>query len=237
MSYIVGEIVLKGAKDAFSSPGLVLITTFFAFGALANSIGANLLTALGLTAFVFAIPGQVVLLDEVSRNSSLVAVFIATSLTAIRLFPLTMSLMPVMRTKNTPRWLVYLLAHFIAVTVWVQSMIALPKIQKECRISYCLGLCMCLLALTSIATILGFLAASHLPSNINAALLMVTPIYFFLSLFFTAKSKQDQYAFLFGAILGGAFMFIVPEFALIAAGFIGGTIAYFLERSGDSNND
>ena len=125
--------VRLGIKDALGPPGLVLAITFFAFGALAKTLGAPLLAALGLTAFVFAIPGQVVLLDELGRDGSLIAAFIATTLTSIRLFPLTMSMLPVLRGPATTKATEFFIAHFIAVTVWVQSMLALPNIEREQR--------------------------------------------------------------------------------------------------------
>ncbi len=229
------QTALKGVTDSLGSPGLVLIVTFFAFGSLANSLDAPLMSALGLTAFVFAIPGQVVLLDELARGSSPFAAFLATTLTALRLFPLTMSMMPLLRSDKTPKSHEVFLAHFVAVTVWVQSMLALPDIEKTNRTSYCTGLVTGLLTLTLVSTYFGYISASYLPSGITAILLMVTPIYFFLSLIEVSKNRADQLAFLFGTVFGAVLIFVAPSYALLISGLGGGTLAYYLARNTSSN--
>ena len=75
---------LNGARTSLSPAGMVLFLTFFAYGALVASSGLPLELGLGLTIFVFAIPGQVVLVDEIARGSGLVAAGLLTTLTAIR---------------------------------------------------------------------------------------------------------------------------------------------------------
>ena len=220
----------KGVRTALAPAGLVLILTFFAFGALVKATDLPLIFGVSLTLFVFAIPGQVVLVDELARNAIPFAIFMSVMLTAIRLLPLTLSLMAVLRTPQTPKWLLYLLAHFIAVTVWVQSMISLPKLPKEQRAIHCLGLCMGLLGLTTLSTITGFYTAHLLPPIAVAATLMVTPTYFFLSLITTSQTFTDRLAFLLGVLLAIPLALYWPQLALLGAGLIGGTLAYLIGR-------
>ncbi len=223
---------LSGAKTSLAPAGLVLFFTFFAYGALVASSDLPIELGLGLTIFVFAIPGQVVLVDEIARGSSLITAGIVTTFTAIRLLPLTVSLLPVLRSKNTPKWLEFAIAHFIAVTVWVQSMINLPRLPKEARAIHCLGFCLALLLFTSFGTVLGFYAAHLLPPDIAAATLMVTPIYFFLSLLETSKRKTEKIAFALGLALAIPLTIWSPNWALIGSGLIGGTIAYIIAKKG-----
>lgn len=222
---------VTGAITALSPPGLVLIVTFFAFGALVSSLDLPFELALGMTIFMFAIPGQVVLVDELARGGSLITAAIATTFSAIRLMPLAFSMMPILRTDNTPKWKEILISHFIAVTVWTQSMLSLPHIEPKHRADHCLGFCLALLVLTITATIIGFNFAHHLPKYLASASLMVTPIYFFLSLFKTASNKTDQLAFFMGTIIAIPMVLYTPEIALIGAGLIAGTFAYYVQSA------
>ncbi len=232
------QIFLVGAKTSLSPAGMVLFLTFFAYGALVASSNLPIELGLGLTIFVFAIPGQVVLVDEIARGSSLITAGLLTTFTSIRLLPLTVSLLPVIREENTPKWLEISIAHFIAVTVWVQSMVNLSPLPKDQRALHCLGFCIGLLLFTSCGTIIGFYAAHFLPSNIAAATLMITPIYFFLSLIETAKRETERLAFLLGITLAIPLTIWSPNWALIGSGLIGGSVAYFsVKRSQRDQRD
>lgn len=224
------QFFFEGTRTSFSPAGMILFITFFAYGALVSGSNLPLEVGIGLTIFVFAIPGQVVLVDEIARGSSLITAAIVTTFTAIRLLPLTVSMLPVVRNKTTPKWMEVVICHFVAVTVWTQSMMVLPTLPREQRASHCLGFCCGLMVLVTIGTCLGFYAAHMLPKNIAAATLMVTPIYFFLSLFNTAKVIVEKLAFAFGTIIAIPLIFMVPNFSLIGSGLIGGTLAYLIGR-------
>lgn len=224
------QFFFEGTRTSFSPAGMILFITFFAYGALVNGSNLPLEVGIGLTIFVFAIPGQVVLVDEIARGSSLITAAIVTTFTAIRLLPLTVSMLPVVRNETTPKWMEVVICHFVAVTVWTQSMMVLPTLPREQRASHCLGFCCGLMVLVTIGTCLGFYAAHMLPKNIAAATLMVTPIYFFLSLFNTAKVIVEKLAFAFGTIIAIPLIFMVPNFSLIGSGLIGGTLAYLIGR-------
>lgn len=224
------KIILAGAKSAFAPPGIILMITFFAFGAMVRALEFPLALGIGLTLTTFAIPSQIVLLDEVSRGAAVLTTIIAVTLTAIRLFPMTMSLLPILRTPSTPRWQQYLLSHFIAVSVWVQSMISLPSLEREDRVPFYIAHCLTIISLTVATTIAGFYVAQSLPALYLAAALIITPLYFFLSLFRTATRKAEKYACLFGTVLAIPMMIHIPDYALILAGVIGGSMAYCLDR-------
>lgn len=218
---------LKGAKGAFAPPGLVLMIAFFTFGAFAASLKFSLAAAIGLTITTFAIPSQIVLMDELSRGSTLLAATFAASLTAVRLLPLTMSLMPVLRGEKTKRPILYALSQFISITIWLQSLAAFKDMPREQRIPYYLGLCLSLMMLNLLTTTAGFYAAHLLPQKLLAAALMITPVYFFVSLFGTTRTKADKLAFLFGTLLAIPLIWIIPDLALLTAGVAGGSAAYY----------
>jgi hypothetical protein len=60
---------------------------------------------------------------------------IAVTVSAIRLFPMVVSVLPLMKTPQTKRRHLVLATHFIAVTLWVECYRLLPKVPRERRIS------------------------------------------------------------------------------------------------------
>ena len=224
------KLIIAGAKSAFAPPGIILMITFFAFGAMVRALEFPLAVGIGLTITTFAIPSQIVLLDEISRGTAIITTMIAVTLTAVRLFPMTMSLLPILRAPSTLRWQQYALSHFVAVSVWVQSMISLPNLKREDRIPFYITHCLTIMSLTVATTIAGFYIAQSLPPLYLAAALIITPLYFFLSLFRTAARKAEKYACLFGTVLAIPMMIHIPDYALILAGVIGGSMAYCLDR-------
>ena len=67
----------------------VVFATFVGFGALARDVGLDLLQVVFVSATVFALPGQVVLVDQIGQGAALAATAFAVTLTAVRLLPLT----------------------------------------------------------------------------------------------------------------------------------------------------
>jgi predicted branched-subunit amino acid permease len=217
---------LRGIIEAPSVSIVVVIITFVGFGALAHDMGFDLAQAIFVSATVFALPGQVVLADQVGQGLTLAAVFLAVTLTAVRLFPLTASLLPLLRGRNTPHWLLYPLAHVIAVTVWVESTRRLPPIPRDLRVPYYAGFAGTLFLANLIATAIGFALASTVSVPVAAALIFLTPIYFLLALITVSRDFSDGLALGIGFVLGPILFVAVPGFDLALTGLIGGTVAY-----------
>src|SRR5262245_57959831 len=81
----------RGARETPIIPALVLCSTFVGFGALTSETGFSLLHTLFMCVFIFALPGQVVLVDEMARGASIVTAAIAVTATSVRLLPMTVS--------------------------------------------------------------------------------------------------------------------------------------------------
>ncbi len=222
----------RGIWEAPSTPAFVLFATFVGFGALARESGFSLGQAMFTTATVWALPGQVVMADEITKGALVMGTAFAVSLTAVRLLPLVVSLLPLLRSETSSRPTQYLMAHFIAITVWVESMRRLPPLPRQLRPAYYFGFASTLLILNIFATGLGYTLASNVPPLLASALLFLTPIYFFLSLIAAARKRMDVLALVLGAALGPVFYLFAPGFDLLLTGLIGGTLAYGLGRLG-----
>ena len=74
-----------------------------------------------------------------------------------RLYPMTVSLMPLLLHKSQPRWKYYLSCHFIAVSAWLIMKSNYQSIEKKYRIDFWMGIGTgtWLIAITS--TVIGFL--------------------------------------------------------------------------------
>lgn len=222
-----GQAFFQGVKRLPSTPVLVVICTFIGFGALARETGLTLGQAAFLNFTMFALPNQVVLVDQIAHGATLATAFFAVLLAGVRLLPLTVSLMPLLRAdRSNPKWLLPLMAHFIAITVWVESMRRLPQIPSNLRVPYFFGFGLALMAATLLGTALGYSLSANVPTSLAAVLLFLTPIYFFLSLIIVAQTHIDKAAIALGLILGPLFFFLMPGFDLLLTGLIGGTLAY-----------
>jgi predicted branched-subunit amino acid permease len=218
----------RGLRIAIEVPSLILCATGAGFGALAHDAGITF----GLTAFMslvlYATPAQVVLVDQFARGASLLGGAFAISLTAIRLLPMMVSLMPYLRGPNARRWQLVLAAHFIAITCWTEAFRRLPLLPERLRLSHFLGLGTALMASLVLGTIVGHELAGRVPPLLTSALLFMTPLYFIMSLVLNAKQIVDWVAVAAGLALGPVFFLAVPGFDLLLTGLVGGTIAFLV---------
>ncbi len=211
---------------ALSLPGLILISSFVGFAALARDAGVSAAQAVFMTGVVWALPSKVVLVGGIVSGASLPAVALAVSLSAIRLMPMVVALVPEMRGERTPKWPLYALSHMVAITSWVLAMERLRGVPRDMRTTYYAGLGGTLILTNMVTVALVYAVAEALPSTISAALLMLTPMYFLTSLWGSARETAGLVAMVLGLILGPVFHWLMPRFDLLAAGLIGGVLAY-----------
>ena len=95
---------------------LVLFATYLGIGALAHDSQFSLGWVLGSTLLVWAGPAQIILISTLGSGATAVQAAIAVTVSAIRLFPMVVSVLPLMRTPQTKRRHLVLATHFIAVT-------------------------------------------------------------------------------------------------------------------------
>ena len=95
-----------------------------------------------------------------------------------------------------------------------------------------MGLAHGLFARAIIGTIAGYLLAVTLPTPLAAGLLFVTPVYFMVALVRNSSDLLDWWALGLGALLAPLARYLIGTgFDLLAAGLIGGTAAYLIQRA------
>lgn len=220
-----------GMKQVASMEFMVLCVSFIGFGALIHDSQLELAHGIFMSVFIWAMPGQVVLLNMLQEGAAPLAIALAVTLTAVRLMPMVMSVMPLLRADNTPRWLNYCVAYFIAITMWILANRCMHDIDRPKRMPWLLGVGVAFLASVTVVTSIGYHLAGFLPPVLGMCVVFITPLFFFTSLLVAAKLRMDYLALVAGCVLGPIFFVLIPEFDLLIAGVSGGTLAYFLGRN------
>ena len=110
---INSKYFFEGFKSikGIDSPALALGASFIAIGALLKNIGFNLEQSIFSTFLTYALPGSLVMAESFIVGASLINIFLAVWLVNARLYPMTVSLMPLLLHKSQPRWKYYLSCH------------------------------------------------------------------------------------------------------------------------------
>ena len=205
---------------------LVLFATYLGIGALAHDSHFSLGWVLGSTVLVWAGPAQIILISTLGSGATAVQAAIAVTVSAIRLFPMVVSVLPLMKTDDTKRRHLVLAAHFIAVTLWVECYRLFPMVPRERRIAFTHGLGCGLLTVCMVATTLGYGLAANLPQLFAAAILMLTPLAFLLSTARNCRQLSDLLALLLGLALFPLVAMLHAGVDILISGSTAGSIAY-----------
>ncbi len=223
--------MLAGFRQAWSSVFVyVLLATYVGVGALAHDFGFSVWWLTASTLFVWAAPAQVILISLLGAGASLIETAIAVTLSAVRLLPMVVALLPLMRTPATQTRSLVLPAHFTAISMWVESLRLLPSIPTHQRIAYANGLSIGLVFSALAGGFAGFYLAAGLPKILAAALLFITPISFLISAIRNSRETFEKLAFVLGLILGPLLAWHAIDLDLLWTGVIGGALAYGYHR-------
>lgn len=227
-----GTIIGRGIRRGLGMPGWVLFASFLGFGAFVEAADLGFDHALAMVILVWALPSKVILVTSISEGVGLVATFGAVALSAVRMMPMTVALIPELRVPDAPRWPDFIAAQFVAITVWIAMIRDLPDIPVADRRRYFLAIGITCMVMGLIGTVIGYAMAGRVPSLVTAALLFMTPIYFALSMAGAARERLDLMAVAAGLILGPVFIHLTPQLDLLWTGLVGGTVVYLIDRLG-----
>jgi len=220
-----------GLRGFLSVPAAVLFATALGFGALARDGGLTPGHVAFLCLTMFALPNQVVLVDQLARNETLAAAALAVTLAAMRLLPMTVTLVPLLRSGRRRPLAETVAAHFVAITTWIELNRRVGSLAPPVRLPYHLGLGLSLVATMLAGALAGYALSWRVPPLVTAALLFTTPLYFLLSLVATSRTRMDALAIALGCLLSPALHLAAPGFDLLATGLVGGSLAFLLGRA------
>lgn len=221
---------LQGARGIFSLPAFILMTSFVGFSAFALESGVSRGEAMFMTAAIWALPAKMILIGMMASGANVLAVFLAVTLSSIRMMPMVASLVPELRGSRTPTWLLLILSHFVAITAWVFAMGSLKDIPREARVSYFAGFGLTLVAVNTVLVGLSYGIVSTFPPAVAGILFFLTPVYFVGSIWASARHSVVRIAFVIGVVSGPLLAVVTPGFDILIAGIGGGTLAYLIDR-------
>ena len=224
------KIFFKGYKSILGhdSPAIALGCCFVAIGALLKNLGFNIQESIFSTMLTYALPGSLVMAESLLVGASLLNIFLAVWFVNARLYPMAVSLFPLMMHKNQPKWKYYFSCHFIAVSAWLIMKSNYKSIPKEQRIDFWIGIGSATWSVAVLGTFIGFYFSEFLNKEIMMGLAILNPIYFLCMMFGASKTIQITLSVLLGAILGPIFYFFSPEWSILLGGIAGGTAAYLI---------
>jgi predicted branched-subunit amino acid permease len=225
------EWAFEGLRQALTGPAFFVAIAMIGVGGLARGAAFPFGTTVASTFLIWAGPAQVLFFGGIGAGTALSAVALSICLSSIRLMPMCLSLLPMLHTRRTRLPTLIAASHFVAVTVWVESLRRLPDIPRDARLPFFFGFAATCITTTAAFTGAGYFLLAALPAPFAAGLLFLTPVYFLSTIVRSARVATDWFALAFGlalspigqALIGGGF-------DLVALGLVGGTGAYLAGR-------
>ncbi|MGD9479148.1 AzlC family ABC transporter permease [Shinella sp. G-2] len=222
---------LQGMRGLFSLPAIILMLSFVGFAAFTAEAKVPVGQVMFMTGIVWALPAKVILVGSMLSGAHVATAFIAVTLSSVRMMPMVAALVPEIRTSRTPTWILLILSHFVAITAWVFAMERVRDIPREGRVAFFAGFGITL-TLTNIVLVgLVYGAVSEFPPIVSGCLFFLTPVYFLTSIWISARHRVIYFALGIGLALGWLFAVIAPQYDILLAGVIGGTAAWWGERT------
>jgi predicted branched-subunit amino acid permease len=208
----------------------VLFASYVGFGGLIHDIGFPLGAAILSTVIIWALPAQLLLVGAFAAGTAAPAIAFAVGLSSVRLFPLVVSILPYLRGRGGGRRPLFIAAHYVAITLWVEGMRQLPGVPPEGRRPFFFGLTTFAHGGALISTVVGYTLAGTLPHALATGLLFLTPISFLLALTRNARDLVDHLSLAFGLALAPVMALYAGTLDLLWTGLVGGSAAFAVHR-------
>ena len=209
---------------------LVMIGTFVGIGALAHGFGFSAWWLATSTVVVWAGPAQVILISSLGSGGTMIDAAIAVTLSGVRLFPMVVAMLPLLRGDGTRTRDLLLPTHFTSVTTWVESLRLLPHLPHVRRVPFCNGLSTGYMVTAVAAGFVGFYLAASLPPLLAGGLLFVTPLSFLCTTARNARQILERLALGLGLGIEPVLTYFHVGLDLVWTGVGAGTIAYAVHR-------
>jgi predicted branched-subunit amino acid permease len=222
------EAFWSGIRDALGAPVLVLFAGMVGFGAMGRTHGFDAWMT-GLTSLLmFALPGQVLMLEMFISGSSLLAIGFAVTLTSTRFVTMVVTLFPQFHRRDR-NLLLYVWVHMLAMTAWAVSMREFPRMSPQHRLNYFIGLALPCWVMSPLGTVLGYFVAGWVPMAVTLGLVFINPLFFLLT-FTDVKPWANRIAIGLGCLLGPVFFVWDADSSLLVTGLVAGSAAYLIDR-------
>jgi predicted branched-subunit amino acid permease len=220
-----------GVREALGVPAAVLGAGFIGYGALAAEHGYSIAQIVFATSVIWALPGQLVLIEMNAVGASVVAIIAAVALSGARFLPMTMTLTPVLRHARYGPSIMYPAIQLLSMTTWAVTMQRGAGLPPAQRVPYFVGLGLACIAVSIVCGAAGHALSGALPPLVRLGFVFLTPVYFFVILVGDVRTRLAAVALACGAVAGPLFHLLSPQWSVMLAGFVGGTLAYYIQRA------
>jgi predicted branched-subunit amino acid permease len=226
-----GSAFLGGMRAGATSVFMVvLVGSYVSIGALGHDLGFPVVWIVLSTLLIWAAPAQLILISALGAGAPPLEVALAVGLSGVRLLPMVVALLPLLKVPATRTREVIIPAHFTAISMWIEALRLLPKVPRAARIGFANGLGTCFMGAAAVASIIGDQLAQALPSLLVAALMFLSPMSFLISAVRNASITADRVALVVGLVLAPLLAWRGVELDLMWTGLIGGVVAYAAHR-------
>ncbi|MEA2861444.1 MAG: hypothetical protein QOC72_3483 [Methylobacteriaceae bacterium] len=220
------EWLVEGLRQALTGPAFFVAIAMVGVGGLARGAGFPFGAAVASTFLIWAGPAQVIFFGAIAAGTALPAIALS-----VCVMPMCLSVLPMLHTQRTRLPTLIAASHFVAVTVWVESLRRLPDIPRDARLPFFFGFAATCITTTTAFTGAGYFLVSAVPTPFAVGLLFLTPVYFLSTIVRSARIATDWFALLFGLTFGPISQALIGGgFDLLALGIVGGTAAYVAGR-------
>lgn len=222
--------LIDGARVSLGAPSAVLAAGYLGFAALAKAGQFPLWAALLSTTTIWALPGQLVMMEMHIAGALPAVIVIAVAFTAMRFLPMAVSFLPLLNEPRQRTWHRYFAAHVLAMTNWALCVGRVRDLPPEQRMPYFIGFAATNWLVCIVATAAGYFLVGAFSPLVNRGLVLISPLYFVLILSGEYRNRLAFASLIFGAIAGPLLFRVAPEWSVMLGGLIGGTAAYLLLR-------
>ena len=226
------QIAKRGALDALALPALALGSTMMGFGAIAREAGFDFWMTTLTTLSVWGMPGQVAFVSLYATGSSMFLMVVAVALANMRMMLMVISGADMLQLKqhNLPFYKRVIIMHFMAITSWAQLTFKQSAYEPQQLLNYYKGFTSVVFVCGMTGTMTGFFLDDLLPPHILRLIIYITPLYILL-LLVNVRQTINRLAGFFGAALSPFIYIFAGDWAILIAGFAGGTAALLVQRA------
>ena len=216
----------KGAARIRSVPALILLSAFVGFGALAREAGLPLGQLAFLVPSIWALPSHLIVLAGIVSDAPLLIVASSVALASVRMLPMTMALVPVLRIGGTRWWHLALVSNMVAITAWVHTLERAADLPRRGRLPYFVGFAGTMMVSTTLVACATHAQSAALPLTVMAAFYFLTPLYFATSVWKSATVDAERVSLVVGFVAAPAVFAVLPQTGLLLAGCLAGAIGF-----------
>lgn len=220
-----------GVREALGVPAAVLAAGYVGLGAVARDADFSLALTLFSTVTIWALPGQIALVELHALGTAAPALVLAVMMTSARFLPMTLALLPMLRHRAYRGWHYYLAGQFVAMTGWAAAIVRCPQMPIDQRLPYFLGFTIALWLSSLVGVTAGYMLSHLMTEALTLGLVFLNPIYFVLILSGNVRHRLGVLALLCGAAAGPLMHTLTPQWSLLLAGVVGGTAAWLLNST------